>query len=91
MPERVARQIIVSGHVQGVFFRSYVRQAASRHGVAGWAENLRDGTVSVRLEGERAAVDEVERLCRTGPRGARVDSAQVSDVSVQDLQGFDVR
>jgi acylphosphatase len=91
MPERVARQLVVRGHVQGVFFRSHVRQAAARHRVAGWAQNMRDGTVAVRLEGEPAAVDEVERICRRGPRGARVDDVEVGEVAVEDLEGFDVR
>ena len=91
MPERVARQFVVRGHVQGVFFRSHVRQAAVRHRVAGWAHNMRDGTVAVRLEGDPAAVDEVERLCRRGPPGARVDGVEVSDVAVENLHGFEVR
>ena len=90
MSEPVARELIVSGHVQGVFFRSHVRQAAARRRVAGWARNLRDGTVAVRLEGERAAVDEVERACRSGPRGARVDRVEVREVAVEGLTGFDV-
>jgi acylphosphatase len=91
MSERVARQLAVRGHVQGVFFRSHVRQAAARHGVAGWAQNMRDGTVAVRLEGEPAAVDELEHVCRSGPRGARVDGVEVSEAAVENLHGFEVR
>jgi acylphosphatase len=41
----VARRVVVSGHVQGVFFRDQTRREAARRGVAGWVRNCNDGTV----------------------------------------------
>ncbi|MDA1183104.1 MAG: acylphosphatase [Acidobacteria bacterium] len=75
---RVARRLIVSGHVQGVGFRYFTQDTAMREGVTGWVRNMPDGRVDVYVEGEGAAIDRVERAIRTGPRGARV-----LDVSVE--------
>ena len=59
MAERIARDLIVHGRVQGVFYRAFVGAAAERHGVAGRAVNRDDGTVAVHLEGD--AVGSVAR------------------------------
>ena len=69
----VARRFLISGRVQGVGFRWFVKDAATRHGVAGWVRNLPDGRVEALVEGESNAVDRIEQLIRAGPRNARVD------------------
>ena len=76
---RVARRFVVSGRVQGVGFRWFTQEAASREGVTGWVRNLSDGRVEALLEGEAEAVVRVERALRAGPRGARVDDVSVDD------------
>lgn len=88
MSPRVARRITVHGHVQGVFFRASVRDAARRAGAAGWAENQPDGTVEVHAEGAPEAVDAVEAFCRKGPRGAQVEHVDVRPVEPEGLDGF---
>jgi len=87
---RAAREIVVHGRVQGVFFRASIRDAARRAGVAGWATNRPDGTVAIRLEGEPSAVASVERVCEQGPEGARVESVDRRDVAIEGLRGFSV-
>jgi len=91
--ERIRRRVIVSGHVQGVFFRDATRECAQRHGVAGWARNRDDGTVEVLLEGERGAVQAVIAFCADGPSRADVHDVTVIDESVSDepLSGFQIR
>lgn len=74
---RVARRFMICGRVQGVGFRFFVREAASREGVGGWVRNLPDGCVEAFVEGEAEAVTRVERAIRQGPRGARVDAVSV--------------
>ena len=76
---RVARRFVVSGRVQGVGFRWFTHDAASREGVTGWVRNLPDGRVEALVEGEAEAVTRVERALRSGPRGARVDDVAVDD------------
>ena len=69
--ERV--HLLVSGRVQGVFFRGATAGEASRLGLAGWVRNLPDGRVEVLAEGERAALEALVRFCGRGPPAARVD------------------
>ena len=68
-----ALHLLVSGHVQGVGFRYFVRQATEALGVAGWVRNLRDGRVEAVLLGKAHAVQHVLDQIGRGPRGARVD------------------
>lgn len=90
MAERTARELVVHGRVQGVFFRTFVRASAERRGVSGWVTNRADGTVAVRLEGDREAVEAVERACAVGPDRARVDRVEATDAVAEGLTGFDV-
>jgi len=76
---RVARRFVISGRVQGVGFRWFAHDAATREGVAGWVKNLFDGRVEAYVEGEQEAVTRVERALRSGPPGARVERVAVID------------
>lgn len=69
----------VTGHVQGVGFRWWTRRRAEALGLGGWVMNGDDErSVQVVAEGEAAALDELERLLRAGPAGARVESVDVA-------------
>jgi acylphosphatase len=70
-------RIIVSGRVQGVFFRDHTRRWASSLGLTGWVKNLRDGRVEALAEGERENILDLISRLREGP-----PSAQVQDVEV---------
>ena len=91
MAGSVARDLVIHGRVQGVFFRAFVQDAAERAGVCGRAVNREDGTVAVRLEGDAAAVAEVERAAREGPDRARVERVEARDAEPDGLSGFGVR
>jgi acylphosphatase len=84
MAERIARDLIVHGRVQGVFYRAFVGAEAERHGVAGRAVNRDDGTVAVHLEGDAA----VAAACRTGSERARVDRVDEHDSEDEGLSEF---
>jgi acylphosphatase len=73
----VASRFLISGRVQGVGYRWFAKDAASREGVTGWVRNLPDGRVEALVEGQPDSVTRVERALRTGPRGARVDRVSV--------------
>ncbi len=88
----VRRHVIVSGRVQGVFFRDSTQREARRLGVAGWVRNLDDGTVEAVFEGESSAVESMLGFCRRGPERARVEEVVVdADQPLEGLQGFAVR
>ena len=92
MPDApIRRRVIVTGHVQGVFFRASVQEAADNEAVAGWAANREDGSVEVVLEGEPQAVESVLGYCRMGPVNARVDSTEVVEEAPEGLRGFTTR
>lgn len=81
---------MVTGHVQGVFFRDSCRREANGRGVTGWVRNRRDGTVEACFEGEPGGVQAMVDWCRHGPRGARVTDVQAVDEQPEGLAGFAV-
>ncbi len=79
---------LVSGRVQGVFYRASTREQALALGLAGHARNLPDGRVEVLVSGGREALERFERWLWQGPSAARVDAVQREDLPEQTLQGF---
>ncbi len=85
-------RVVVSGRVQGVFFRASTRDFASRCGVRGFVRNLPGRQVEAVLQGDRAAVEKVIAFMREGPPGA-----VVTDIAVdwrdgrEAYDGFHVR
>jgi acylphosphatase len=69
--------VFVAGEVQGVFFRSQIRQEARTRNVKGWVSNLLDGRVEAVFEGEDEAVEALVGFCHSGPPGARVANVDV--------------
>jgi len=82
------KRALVSGRVQGVFFRDSARQEAQRLGLAGSARNMRDGRVEVIAEGELDAVEQLIEWCRSGPSHADVTDVQVVEEEPRGAQGF---
>jgi acylphosphatase len=62
----------ISGRVQGVGFRWFVREEARRLGLSGWVTNLSSGEVEVRASGEDNSVERLRRALEVGPTGAVV-------------------
>jgi acylphosphatase len=88
----VARRLVVSGRVQGVNFRAWVRDRARARGIVGWAANQADGSVEVWLQGPVDAVAAVERAVGEGPPGARVERVETTDAAVREgVEGFERR
>jgi len=82
----------VSGTVQGVGYRYFVRKAARDLGLDGHAENLPDGTVRVEARGARAELEALLVALRRGPVGSRVAAVEheITDRPGGDTPGFDV-
>ncbi len=89
--DRVRRRLRVTGRVQGVFYRASAAREAGRLGVAGFVCNERDGSVTVEVEGRRAAVDAMERWCGVGPSRAEVAAVDATDVEPLGSATFDAR
>ncbi|MFJ5234654.1 acylphosphatase [Kitasatospora sp. NPDC088391] len=84
----VRRRVLVSGTVQGVFFRDSCRRAAADAGVAGWVRNLPDGRVEAVFEGEPAAVEHMLAWVRQGPSRAVVTGVEVVEEAPEGLLVF---
>lgn len=79
-------KILISGRVQGVFFRAYTQEEAKRIGLTGVVRNLNNGSVEVEAEGTREQIDELVKWCHSGSPLARVDHVEVT--TKDDLKGY---
>jgi acylphosphatase len=77
----IRRRVIVSGSVQGVWFRTSCKTVADRLGVRGTVRNREDGTVDGDFEGAREAVESLIAWCREGPEEATVLDVAVVEAS----------
>jgi acylphosphatase len=84
----VRYRVVVTGLVQGVWFRESCRREADRFGVAGWVRNRADGAVELEAEGPAAAVARLVAWCRVGPPAAEVARVEVDEVPVTGQHGF---
>jgi len=84
----IRRRVVVSGLVQGVFFRETVRRRAQAADVTGWVRNNRDGTVEAVFEGEPGGVERLVAFCSEGPRGARVERVETTMEEPEGLREF---
>jgi acylphosphatase len=78
----VRARVVVTGRVQGVFFRDTCREQARRERVGGWVRNRGDGSVEAEFEGPPAAVDRLVAWCRVGPPRADVEAVEVTTVAL---------
>ncbi len=87
----IRKRVLVSGEVQGVFFRDTCRRVAGQQGVTGWVRNLPDGRVEAVFEGAADSVEHLVTWARRGPARARVSDVAVQDEAVEGLRAFEIR
>ncbi len=75
---KVHAHVIVSGMVQGVWFRSSTQRKAEELGLKGWVRNTEDGCVEAVFEGDRTRVEDMIKWCRKGPPFAKVEDVAVN-------------
>ena len=84
--------IFISGFVQGVGFRQFIKNNANKHGLAGWIRNLSDRRVEVVLQGRIENIEEMIELSRKGPFLAEVKSVDVGwEETEEKFDGFEIR
>lgn len=85
------RHYLVSGRVQGVFYRASTQRQASMMGLRGWVRNLCDGRVEVLACGEDGLLDAFGNWLQIGPEHAKVTKIQERTITMPDtLHGFSV-
>ncbi|MGH3292161.1 MAG: acylphosphatase [Trebonia sp.] len=87
----VRYRVLISGRVQGVFFRDTCRKMAERHGVSGWVRNLPNGSVEAVFEGTAGEVSHLVEWSRHGPRTAVVEDVRVQAEPPEGISGFQIR
>jgi len=72
-------KLLISGSVQGVFFRQSAKLEAEKLGIVGWVKNRDDGNVEAMVEGEKAKIAEFIKWCKNGPPFAKVEKVEVEE------------
>jgi len=84
-------RFLVSGKVQGVFFRQALKVVAKKNIVSGWVRNLKDRRVEAVLEGDSKSINSVIEWIRIGPANSRVDDIEVNNEEFKnEFSMFDV-
>ena len=93
MAEQAAEavRVLISGRVQGIGFRYWMRTQAEARGLDGWVRNLRDGRVEAVFQGPAVAVEAMVVACHEGPMGARVSEVQRFEADPLPTGAFEVR
>jgi acylphosphatase len=85
-----ARRFVVSGLVQGVFYRAQAKERADELGLTGFVKNLDDGGVEIFVEGSEDKLKQLEEWCWKGPPKSKVTGVTVTEDQPKNLQSFDV-
>ncbi len=83
-------RLTISGSVQGVFFRQFIKQNADKKSVKGYVRNLEDGRVEVFLEGDSEDVDFLIALCKRGQQHSQIRSVEEKPENFQDFKEFKI-
>ena len=85
-------KILVSGRVQGVYFRMFTQNKAKQFGIKGCARNLADGRVEIIAEADNNSIKKFIQWCHKGPVTARVDHVEMTELgSDVILTSFEIR
>ena len=88
----IRRRLVVTGKVQGVFYRAWFAGQAESLGLAGWVRNRADGSVEAVVEGAAERVEQAIERARQGSPASRVDGVQATEeASGERLDGFVTR
>ena len=86
--ETLAVLVRIEGRVQGVMYRYWTIQEATRRRLSGWVRNRSDGSVEALFSGTKADVDSMIIACRQGPPAARVTNVVLHAAEIPDRPGF---
>ena len=81
-------RVYITGSVQGVFFRAFVKENAERHNVKGFVRNLEDGRVEAFFEGNPDDVNKMVELCKKGTKHAQIRNIEIKPEKFQDFKNF---
>ena len=80
----------MSGTVQGIFFRGFIKENAERLNIKGFVRNLEDSRVEVFLEGDTDSVTKMVELCKKGPKHSKVENTVIKEEKFQGFKEFKI-
>ena len=83
--------IIISGKVQGVFFRANVKSKANELGISGYAKNLENRDVEIIAEGDESKIKELIDFIKKGPGMARIDKLDTKETAIKNFKSFEIK
>ncbi|MFH1503684.1 MAG: acylphosphatase [Candidatus Diapherotrites archaeon] len=83
-------RMYITGTVQGIFFRAFVKENAEKYNVKGFVRNLEDGRIEIFLEGNSEDVNKLIELCKKGPKHVLIRNIELKAEKFQDLKNFKV-
>lgn len=90
--QNVQKHIYISGRVQGVGFRAFIRSQAAVLDIKGWAKNLLDGRVEVVIQGEKNKITKMIKKLKKGPSFARVENLEIkAEQELDDFNDFKIK
>ena len=90
--EKKRIHLLISGRVQGIFFRSQAKEKARELGLTGWICNLADGRVEAVIEGNKEKVEEITDWARSGPVLAKIEKIKMKEEEYQgEFKNFEIR
>ena len=83
-------RLYIDGVVQGIFFRSFVKENAERYDVKGFVRNLEDGRIEIFLEGNPDNVNKIIELMKKGPKHSQIRKVTIKPEKFQDFKSFKI-
>ena len=83
-------RLFISGSVQGVFFRNFIKEQADKHGVNGYVRNMEDGRIEVFLEGDIDSVDKMISISKRGPQHSLIRNVEQKKEKFQGFKEFKI-
>ena len=81
-------RIFLTGSIQGIFFRQFIKDNADKSNVRGYIRSLEDGRVEIFFEGDKEKVNSMVEICRTGHKHANIRSVEEKEEPFQDFKEF---
>jgi acylphosphatase len=85
-----AIKLTLTGTVQAIFFRQFVKDNADKNNVKGFVRNLEDGRIEIFLEGNLDDVEEVANICKNGPKHSNIRNVEEKDERFQSFTEFQI-
>ncbi len=83
-------RLYITGTVQGVFFRVFIKSNCEKYNVKGFTRNLEDGRIEVFLEGDANDVNKMIELCKQGPKHSQIKKVEIKPERFQEFNTFKI-